>query len=75
LYTHGLHEIEEFELATNLRFLATPRQTLPAQLPYYRRVKAPGIAGHAVMEIHDRDLAEFAPRSRCAVSQRGVRVS
>jgi tRNA A-37 threonylcarbamoyl transferase component Bud32 len=74
LYTHGLHEIEELSWLRNLRFWQRRDKRCLHNCRYYRRIKAPGIAGHAVMEIHDGDLAELLRDPDAPFRQSGVRV-
>jgi tRNA A-37 threonylcarbamoyl transferase component Bud32 len=58
-YAKELHEIEELSWQRNLRFWSRRDKRCLANCRYYRKVKGPGVAGHAVMEIADSDLAEL----------------
>ena len=58
-YTRGLVEIEELSWQRNLRFWQRRDKRCLVNNRYYRKVKAPGVVGHAVTEIAANDLAEL----------------
>jgi tRNA A-37 threonylcarbamoyl transferase component Bud32 len=58
-YAKELHEIEELSWQRNLRFWSRRDKRCLTNCRYYRKVKGPAVAGHAVMEIEDKDLAEL----------------
>jgi tRNA A-37 threonylcarbamoyl transferase component Bud32 len=58
-YAKELHEIEALSWQRNLRFWQRRDKRCLHNCRYYRRVKAPGVVGHAAMEIDDSDLAEL----------------
>jgi tRNA A-37 threonylcarbamoyl transferase component Bud32 len=74
LYTNGLLEIEELSWQRNLRFWQRRDKRCLHNCRYYRRVNSSGIAGHAVMEIHNRDLAELLNDPDAPFRQPGVRI-
>jgi tRNA A-37 threonylcarbamoyl transferase component Bud32 len=74
LYTHGLQEIEELSWQRNLRFWQRRDKRCLANCRYYRRVKAPGVVGHAVAEIDAPDLAELLKDPDAPFRQPGMRV-
>ncbi|MBI1831538.1 MAG: phosphotransferase, partial [Planctomycetes bacterium] len=59
LYAKELHDIEELSWQRNLRFWQRRDKRCLHNCRYYRKVHGPGVAGHAVMEIADADLAEL----------------
>lgn len=59
LYLNELREIEDLSWQRNLRFWSRRDKRCLLNNRYYRRVKGPGLVGHAVTEIDAKDLAKL----------------
>jgi hypothetical protein len=73
-YTRGLAEIEAQSWQSNLRFWQRRDKRCLVNNRYYRKVKAPGVVGHAVTEIAAADLAALASDPDAPFRMPGVRV-
>ncbi len=58
-YANGLHEIETKSWIRNLRFWLRRDKRCLVNNRYYRKVKAPGVVGHALTEVDSAQLAEL----------------
>lgn len=74
LYTKDLREIEALSWQRNLGFWQRRDKRCLHNCRYYRRVKAPGVVGHAAMEVVAKDVAELLKDPDAPFRQPGVRV-
>ncbi len=73
-YAKDLCEIEELSWQRNLRFWQRRDKRCLVNNRYYRKVRAPGLVGHAVTEIAPADLAMLLHDPDAPFGAPGVRV-